>query len=99
MKPAKDLISGAPKAVAIQVLAEESKQYAIYLGSANDVNLQLQLPKGTYEGEWLDAVSGQYVKLPRLEHAGDMVTIKPPDFPQDCALRLVMRAESESLRR
>jgi hypothetical protein len=100
LKPANDLVSGVPMGVALQVLAEKGKQYAIYLGSAKGIALQLQLPKGAYEGEWLDAVSGQYVKLPRLEHAGDIMKIKPPDFAQDCALRLVIkRTESEWLGR
>jgi hypothetical protein len=89
MKPAKDLISGVPKTVALQVLAEEGKQYAVYLGSAKDVTLQLKLPKGTYEGEWRDAVSGQGVKLSKVEHKGGMALLKTPDFPRDCALRLM----------
>jgi hypothetical protein len=95
MKPAKDLVSGVPKEVAFQALAESAKQYAIYLGSTKEVHMQLQLPKGTYEGEWLDAVSGQYVKLPRLDHAGDKLMIKPPDFAEDCALRLKLKSEDE----
>ena len=93
MKPDKDLVSGVPKAVVFQVLAESGKQYAIYLGSTKEVHLQLQLRKGTYEGEWLDTVSGQYVKLPRLDHAGDKLTIEPPEFAEECALRLVIKSE------
>jgi hypothetical protein len=101
MRPAKDLVKKFeirnPKSENVpgelvsdfQVLAEEGKQYAIYLGSAKGVGLQLQLPKGTYEGEWLDAVSGQHVTVPRLDHAGGNAEMKPPDFAQDCALRLI----------
>jgi hypothetical protein len=91
MKPANELVSGVPEAVPFQVLAEGGKQYAIYLGSAKGIALQLQLPKGTYEGAWLDTVTGEYVNLPKIEHAGDKVTIKPPNFAGDCALRLVVK--------
>jgi hypothetical protein len=93
MKPANDLISGVPKTVAFEALAEEGKQYAIYLGSTKGIALQLRLPKGSYEGEWLDVVSCRRVKVPKLTHPGDKAVIKLPEFQQDCALRLMVKNE------
>jgi hypothetical protein len=79
---------GVPKEVGFQVLAEPGKQYAIYLRSTKNVALEIDLPKGNYEGEWLDAVSGQK-KAATLHHDGGVALIKPPEFPQDCALQLI----------
>jgi hypothetical protein len=90
MKPARTVVKGGvPKGVAFQVLAEPGKQYAIYLSSGKNVALQIELPKGKYEGEWLDAVSGRRTPLPPLSHAGGLASLKSPDFAQDCALRLI----------
>jgi hypothetical protein len=96
MKPARDLIKGGvPKSVAFQVLAEPGKQYAIYLGSPEGVALQIDLPKGIYEGEWIDAITARHVELPRLDHSGGTALIKPPRFAQDCALRLIGKERAD----
>lgn len=97
MKPARDLIKGGvPKQVAFHVLAEPGKQYAVYLGSTEGVTLQIDLPKGTYEGEWVDAVSGRHVDLSRLDHPGGTALIKPPGFGQDSALRLIAKGRADT---
>ncbi|HMC88258.1 MAG TPA: hypothetical protein VKI17_01865 [Gemmataceae bacterium] len=89
MKPACGLVKGGvPKGVGFQVLAEPGKQYAVYLRSGKSVALKMELPKGKYEGEWLDALSGRRIQLPPLEHGGGEALLTPPEFSQDCALRL-----------
>jgi hypothetical protein len=90
MRPAPEVIkSGVPKEVGFQVLAEPGRQYAIYLRGSKGVALQIDLPKGKYQGQWLDPVSGRRVSIPILEHPGDLALFKPPEFSQDCALRLI----------
>jgi hypothetical protein len=96
MKPARDLIKGGvPMSVPFQVLAEPGKQYAIYLGSTEGVALQIDLPKGTYEGEWVDAITARHVELPRLDHSGGTAQIKAPRFSQDSALRLIGKERAD----
>ena len=92
MKPARDVVKGGvPKQVGFQILAESGKQYAVYLRNTKDVTLRIALPEGEYEGEWLDAVSGQRRALPALAHSGGAAQVNPPDFAHDCALRLIAK--------
>jgi hypothetical protein len=92
MKPARELVkSGVPKQVGFQVLAEPGKQYAIYLRSGKEVALELELAQGQYEGEWLDAVSGKRSAIATLDHPGGVARLKPPEFAQDAALRLIAK--------
>jgi hypothetical protein len=89
MKPAPNVVKGGvPKQVAFQVLAETGRQYAIYLRSNQHVALEIDLPRGRYEGEWLDAVSGARVKVTAFDHQGGTVRFKSPGFAADVALRL-----------
>jgi hypothetical protein len=91
MKPMPAVVKGGvPKQVGFHVLAEPGKQYAVYLRSVKDVVLQLDLPKGKYQGEWLDAVTGKRIAIPMLEHRGGVVTIRPPAVTHDAALRFVV---------
>lgn len=90
MKPAREVVKGGvPKEIGFQVLAEPGKQYAIYLRSSKNVALEIDLAPGKYEGEWLDAASGQRMEVPLLDHAGGVALFKAPEFAQDCALRLI----------
>ncbi|HEV3083136.1 MAG TPA: cellulase family glycosylhydrolase [Gemmataceae bacterium] len=92
MKPARAVVKGGvPRQTAFQVLAEPGKQYAVYLRTCKDVSLRLELPAGQYEGEWLDAVSGRKTALARLGHVGGVMLLKPPEFGQDGALRLMVK--------
>jgi len=92
MKPAREVVKGGmPKEVGFQVLAEPGKQYAIYLRSSKNIALEIDLPEGKYEGEWFDAVSGRRVKIAMLDHHGRAALLKPPEFAQDCALRLILK--------
>ena len=63
----------------------------LYLRSGKDVSLRLELPAGQYEGEWLDAVSGRKTALAKLGHVGGVMLLKPPEFGQDGALRLIVK--------
>jgi hypothetical protein len=91
MRPAPEIIKGGvPKQIASHVLAEPGKQYAIYLRSSKGVTLQIALPKGRYEGAWLDARSGRRTEIPVLDHHGGVARFQPPELIQDGALRLIV---------
>jgi hypothetical protein len=90
MRPAREVVKvGKPDEIGFQALAEAGQQYAVYLRRAKHVTLKLDLPQGRYAGEWLDAVSGQHVELPNLEHPGGRTEFKAPELPRDGAFRLV----------
>jgi hypothetical protein len=90
MKPANELIgSGARKESALQVLVEPGKQYAVYLRNGKAMTVELNLPKGNYDGEWIDAVTGRQVGTFKLDHDRGIARIQAPDLDQDCALRII----------
>jgi hypothetical protein len=92
MRPAREVVkTRLPKEIAFQVLAEPGKQYALYFRSTKGLTLGIDLPEGKYEGEWLDAVSGRRIDIPLLDHQGGVTVLRPPEFAQDCALRLIAK--------
>jgi hypothetical protein len=69
LKPARQIVKGGvSQEVGYQVLAEVRRQYAVYLPSVKGVTLEIDLPRGRYQGEWLDAVSGTRIKLAAFQH-------------------------------
>jgi hypothetical protein len=97
MRPARDIIKGGvPKQIAFHVLAELGKQYAIYLRSSKGVALEVALPEGRYEGEWLDALTGRRTEVPTLDHPGGVARFKPPELTQDGALRLIAQGSGKA---
>jgi len=92
MKPMPTVVKGGvPKQEGFQVLAEPGKQYAIYLRSVKDVAMQVDLPKGKYQGEWLDAMTGKRIPIPVLDHSGGVAVFRAPELAQDGALRLIAK--------
>lgn len=93
MRPAREVVrGGVPMGGQFQALAEPGRQYAICVrGDRKPLELELQLPRGRYEGEWLDAVSGKSAAVPGFDHVGGSATIRAPAFGRDMALRLTNR--------
>jgi hypothetical protein len=53
------------------------------------VDLVLDVPAGTYEATWIDVLSGDTLARTRVRHAGGRLTLTPPAYTLDVALRLV----------
>ena len=70
-------------------LSEPGKQYAIYFRSTKELNVEMMLPAGTYEIEWLDPVAGTKDKKKVIQHPGGKATIIAPEYKEDAALRLI----------
>ena len=68
---------------------EPGKQYAVYLRSSKVV--KIELPQGKYQGEWLDALSGQKSAIPAFIHHGGIASFMAPRHFHDCALRLTAK--------
>lgn len=79
MKPDSTTITGGVPAGAVtQALSEPGKQYAIYIYGGHRASLQLMLPKGDYEVEWLNTLTGKYSAKTLLKRLGGVTLITSP---------------------
>jgi hypothetical protein len=91
----------------VRVLAEPGEQYAIYVHAPLpqkpqqiedhrridvQITLEIELPKGHYEFEWLNTKTGQFNPGAPFEHPGGMKQLRSPQFDDDIALRIVRRS-------
>ena len=83
------ITAGLPPGARAHVLSETGKQYAIYVLHGNQINLSLQLPPGKYQVEWMDPVTGVYIKKEALQHRGGIANVASPVYTYDTALRIV----------
>ncbi len=89
MRPAPEVVvAGAPDRVTPRVLAQTGKQYAIYLREGGRATLTLELPAGSYVGQWIDPRDGKVLKELKVQSAGGKTTIEAPEFAEDVALSL-----------
>jgi hypothetical protein len=72
-----------------QVLAETGKQYAIYFEKAKSASIELVIPNGKFNAEWLYPISGIKTKTENLTSNNGKIAITCPDFDEDVVLRLV----------
>ena len=92
MRPSPELIlGGVPEEARAWLLAEAGQQYALYITGADQVDLELDLPEGTYNGMWFQPMTGKRHSI-QLEHPGGCARIPSPQLGGELALRLV-RAE------
>ena len=70
------------------VLSNPRKEYAIYLDGNSPGDVTLDLPPGTYSGEWINTQSGQATEI-KFDHAGADKLLHPPSADNGIALHLV----------
>lgn len=101
MKPANDLVRGAPPGASIRLLAKRGKLYAAYLhhsakpgwknpkrlnsGSFRD-SFELEIPAGNYEWEWIDPATGRVVGEGRVQSDNGRLNLESPAYAQDLTL-------------
>jgi hypothetical protein len=88
LKPSRHLVKLAPGTVP-QVLANEGKEYAVYLSGGSQCDLQLYLAPGKYEATWLNTVSFDTEKTEAFEHSGEEKTLVSPVYDGDIALKII----------
>lgn len=89
MKPDATVIKGGlPAKGKAHVLAESSKQYAIYLFGGPEAKLSLALPAGKYKAEWVSPVTGDVVRNEMVTASGAPTEVQSPKFEPDVALRI-----------
>lgn len=91
LKPDRSFVKGElATSAAFTAMAEAGNQYAVYQKGGGGTALEMDLPKGDYAGEWLDATSGEKKALDPIKHPGGTITLTSPGFAKDFALRLVV---------
>lgn len=83
------ITAGLPANAVCQTLSEAGKQYAIYIYRGNQLNLELALPPGIYQLEWLNTLTGKYSGRKLLKHTKGKAMISSPAYTEDIALRLI----------
>jgi hypothetical protein len=90
MKPDNAIIKGGvPAKGRASALAEPGKQYAVYVFGGPQANLQLELPAGRYQAEWINTKTGETDKKESVTSTGSVMTLSSPAYAEDIAMRLV----------
>ena len=87
MTPDTQVITHA-EGVTPHVLSSAHGIYAMYLDGKGPSRIVLHLPKGAYQVEWLDTVSGKTQNVTKLQSDGTESTLDTPAFENGIALRL-----------
>jgi hypothetical protein len=96
MKPDNSVVkAGIPTGVSARALVEQGRAYAVYIRpvhTSKDVKLVeeivVELPRGTYQAEWIDVLDGSVARKERFEHAGGEKPLAAPKYQEDIALRI-----------
>jgi hypothetical protein len=104
MEPSNHLLKNSIEGnTTFRILAEEGKQYLIYLnnskknngtnsesvgGNGTTFEISIELPAGDYKGEWIDTESGLRTPFSLTDHKGGTINIKTPPVGEDLALKI-----------
>jgi hypothetical protein len=104
MKPSDHLLKNSPDGnTTMRILAEEGKQYLLYLNNSKadmkslsesegdngtTFEITIELPAGDYKGEWIDPVTGERTKFLIRNHSGGEYQFKTPHVREDLALTI-----------
>lgn len=81
--------SGVPNGGVVTVIGVPSVAYGLYLRGGSQANLVVNLPAGTYRGEWIDPRSGLVTAtVEAFTHAGGTKPLASPAYEEDIALRI-----------
>lgn len=97
MKPMNQVINNNTGSATIRVLANEGKQYLIYINNtvkkADQITemkgFSIELPQGSYTGEWINTITGERSVLNIKDHSGGMLGIEMLPFSEDIALKIL----------
>jgi hypothetical protein len=97
------ITGGLPGGAAASAMSEPGRQYAIYLHHGvlplsklayevttgdRRARMELRIPEGAYDFQWISPEDGSVLMGGRLTHAGGAFTIEGPVYGVDIALRL-----------
>ncbi len=87
MAPDQNLIRHAPGVFA-RGLAQEGKQYAVYVEGEGPVELILDAPRGNYDVEWFDPKTGSSISEEKVRASKEGLSLFSPWFTDDAAVRI-----------
>lgn len=87
MKPDQNLVRHAP-GVFVRGLAQEGKQYAVYLEGDGPVELILNTPRGNYSVEWFDTKTGSSIRKEKVRASKEGLSLSSPPFAGDVAMQI-----------
>jgi len=88
MRPDREVVRHAA-GVSARVLSNAGREYAVYLDGKGPAELTLELPKGHYAAEWVNATTGAGLYTESFGHSGGTKILTSPKFTDGVALRLV----------
>ena len=81
--------SGVPSGGSARVMGVAGETYGIYLHGGTQANLGINLPTGTWRGQWIDVRSGLVAgTVAEFAHPGGAYTLVSPAYSEDIALRI-----------
>ena len=87
MKPDSAVVRNFDRNTRVQLLAEQGRQYAIYIWGRGPFNLDLSIPEGSYNVTFINPATGKSTKAETAEADGTMRLITPP-YPEDVAVKI-----------
>ena len=73
------------------VLAENGKQYAVYFYGTSDQPFEMNVASGSYEASWMNTTSGKFFNRKRVTAKDNRLTLTPPKYQHDVALKLIRK--------
>lgn len=81
--------SGIPSGGSAIALGSPGEAYGIYLRGGSQADLVLNLPAGTYRGDWIAPRSGRSVtSIETFTHSGGAMNVSSPAYIEDIVFRL-----------
>ena len=87
MGPNEDIVRLSPGCVT-QVLANRSREIALFVEGESECELQLNIRRADYQVDWIDTRSGEVAKNEIIEHRDRILTLIAPEFDGDIALKI-----------
>ena len=91
MSPDSGTVKKAPQGASAYCLSIRGKAYAIYLSGPVGAKLGLELPKGDYQVDWINVLTGKTEKSERLVHEQGIAELSAPAYHSDIALRIIAK--------
>jgi len=96
MKPVTDAtVRPDVNGTSVNGLEEEGKVWAFYLSTKDTVNvttiLEVNLPAGSYDVNWLDTKTGTETTEQHNGHNGGWLQIKSPEYLRDIAVKITSK--------
>jgi hypothetical protein len=97
LRPDNSVIQGGvPAGVSARALVEPGRAYAIYVRAVPGEkerkpveSLVVELPRGTYQAEWINVLDGSVAGSEAFEHTAGNKSLAVPKYRDDIALRIV----------